>query len=90
MSAKEVKASMGYLDRPMLPVCSNCVSFASDMVLPPWMVERNKSGEGVYFKENEQYALEKHGVEKNLRCSAGGFAVKKMGSCRQFAPKGGQ
>ncbi len=89
--SKNSKLSMGYTDKPVLAICSNCKNFASEMVLAPWMVERNNSGEGVYFENDAKYTVEKHGIEKNLRCTVGGFAVKKMGSCETgFTPKEAQ
>lgn len=83
LSPKKAKENCGYKDKPVLPVCSNCRHFTSDRVLPDWMVDRNKSGEGAYFSD-EQFTVEKHGVEKNLRCKAHGFVVKKMGSCNTW------
>jgi len=56
------------------------------MVLSQWMLDCNTSGEGVYFKD-AQYTVEANGIEKNMRCSKHGFAVKKMGSCQDFTLK---
>lgn len=84
MSTKKSKEQSGYQEKPILPVCGNCQAFTSEMQLPAWMEERNRSGEGVYFKSGELYTIEKNGVEKNLRCSDHGFAIKKMASCNSF------
>ena len=84
MNAKKAKQYSGYNEKPNLPVCMNCQWFASEIHLPAWMEKRNKSGEGVYFTNGEMYTVEKHGVEKNLRRSAHGFAIKKMASCNSF------
>lgn len=84
MTPKKAKEYCGYQEKPAIPVCGNCQSFTSEMLLPAWMEERNKSGEGVYFSRGEMYTIEKNGVEKNLRCADHGFAVKKMASCNSF------
>lgn len=32
-------------------------------------------------------SMEPYPVETNLRCSIGGFAVRKMGTCNEWSPK---
>ena len=49
------------------------------------MVERNQSGAGVYIVGGE-YTVEKHGVEKNIRCTKYGFVVKKTAYCNGHEP----
>lgn len=71
------KTKRGYREKP--DTCANCEYLDSEIMLPAWMAERNK-------RDLEQgrwpsYDIEKHGVEKKLRCSSGGFAVKKMATC---------
>lgn len=76
MTPKKAKEYSGYQEKPVLPVCWNCQAFTSEMQLPAWMEERNRSG--------ERYTIEENGIEKNLRCSDHGFAIKKMASCNSF------
>ena len=80
----KLKAEVGYSEKPVLPICSNCVEFTSDRVLPEWMIERNASEMGRLDDPDNQYTVEKNGVEKNLRCTRHGFAVKKMASCNKL------
>lgn len=78
----EARAAQQYVASPVLPTCGNCANFCSDKKLPAWMERDKKSYDGT------PYTVEAHGVETNLRCGIGGFAVKKMGSCTQFKAKG--
>ncbi|MFA5900463.1 MAG: hypothetical protein WC829_15295 [Hyphomicrobium sp.] len=73
----DTKKNQNY--QPKGPTCATCNNLQSEMVLPTWMQEENdKPTRGncgaIWF-------VEKHGVEKNMRCSIGGFAVKKQGCC---------
>lgn len=77
----------GYQEKPPAKQCNTCVDFACDRLLPKWMEERNASGEGVYCERGTLYTVERHGVEKNLRCARHGFAVKKMARCGDWRPK---
>lgn len=79
---KELKASWGYTEKPALPICSNCKHFRSELVLPAWIVERNKSAD-----ENDKFTVERHGVEKNMNCNLHKFPVKKTASCYLFTKK---
>lgn len=74
----EAKASQNY--RPKAHNCGDCANLRSDMVLSQWMIDSNARGSGVY-------TAEKHGVEKNIRCGIGGFAVKKGGICGSHKAK---
>lgn len=85
MSLKDTKAACGYQDKPFQKTCSNCAAFTSERVLSSWMIKRNASGQGVYLaNDNEPYTAEKHGTEKNMRCTAHGFAVKKTALCNDW------
>jgi hypothetical protein len=77
----EAKAAQKYSPSLVLPTCNNCVNFTADRVLPEWMIKSNER------YSNSEFTLEKHGVQKNLRCGIGGFAVKKMGSCNLFVAR---
>jgi len=61
----EARVSQGY--RETSRNCGNCAHRALDMVLPDC---------GATF-----YSIERYGVEKNKRCSIGGFAIKNKATC---------
>lgn len=85
MSAQSIaKAAQGYKDKPLVRTCATCAHFLSDMKLPEWMVDRNaiRAAQGARPFYDDSYA-----IEKNKRCGIGGFAVKKMGTCKQFKAK---
>lgn len=89
ISAK--KAECGYEDKPVNRMCSNCAHFTLDRVLTPWMPESNarRIAEPGRFQTNpEPYTVEKNGVEKNMRCTRNGFAVKKMARCGDWEAGG--
>lgn len=71
------KAECGYEDKPVNRMCSNCAHFAIDRVLTPFMLEINASRPN----RTDHYTVERHGVDKNMRCTRNGFAVKKMARC---------
>ena len=62
-----------YIDKCIPMVCGNCTSFTSDKV---------QTCEPTTWKPEGWWS------EKNMRCSIGGFAVKKTGTCNlhTFAP----
>lgn len=87
MSAQSIaKAAQGYEPKPVPNVCSRCEHFESDRLLPEWMIESNAKAKGSRLGA-PQYTLAENGIEKNLRCTLGGFDVKKMGTCREFRLK---
>ena len=55
------------------PNCGDCAHITSDMVMPAWMIESGIKGD--------------FSIEKNIRCSLGGFAVKKMAICSHHTTK---
>ena len=75
----EAKDRQGYVAKVIPSTCSNCAHFHSELALPSWMAERNS----IYASSTgySPYTVERHGIESNLRCNIGGFAVKKMGGC---------
>lgn len=77
----EAKEAQGYT--LFQSVCGNCKSYTSEMVLPAWMARRN--AENVEIGREPEYKLSNHGVEKNMRCGIGGFAVKKNATCSLFS-----
>ena len=64
----EAKEKQGYTPKAIPQTCANCASFQMDVVDVPGW-DGKPSG---YKKET------------NLKCSIGGFAVKKMGTCDEF------
>lgn len=76
------KAAQGYEDKPLSRTCGNCAHFTSDMVLSDWCVKVN--AQDVALGRSETYG-DDNKREKNLRCDFGGFAVKKMATCNEFA-----
>jgi hypothetical protein len=86
MSAQsDAKAAQGYVAKPVPSTCGNCARFAYDLLLPIWAAKEKAAGRKDW--EGVEYTIEEYGVEKNLRCTLGSFAVKKMATCNQFAPK---
>lgn len=77
MSIKKAKESCGYEAKPFRQQCGNCGSFRSDFVIPEWAIrntiDRSKFENGTFAKQ-----------EKNLRCAAYGFAVKKTALCKMW------
>lgn len=67
--------------------CLSCAHFMSDLVLPKWMQEHNSTIDAGLIRAGVRYSVSAHGVEKNLRCSIGGFAVKKTASCDRYEVK---
>lgn len=65
--------------------CGNCVHLTSETVLPKWAVELNED----YERRGREpvYRLPAYGVEKNIRCGIGGFAIKKTAVCNEYKPE---
>lgn len=78
---KQAKAHCGYEERPVHQTCGNCGAFSSELALTARMVGK------VHWLTKEPYTVEKNGVEKNLRCSDHGFAVKKTANCKLWRAK---
>ena len=90
----EAQAAQGYVAKPEPSTCINCAHFKSERVLPSWMVRDNVAGKKPWpgFGEKnppDRYTVEVNGVEKNMRCGVGGFAVKKTATCNEFKRKDG-
>jgi len=93
----EAKEKQRYSPNPILAICDNCHHMTSEMLLPAWMVKANAESQAKIDEmkaigtEARLYRVTFYGDEekreKNLRCDLGGFAVKKMGSCVDFANK---
>lgn len=77
----EKKAACGYIPKCVPSTCSNCAGYTAERVFPEWMEQSNAR------RGRADYTIEEHGIEKNLRCTRHGFAVKKMGVCNDWAPK---
>jgi len=73
----DAKKAQDYVDKHQPGVCGRCVHMTRESVLPAWMAEQNKV-------VSDKWNVATYGVEKNRRCTIGGFAVKKMGSCNRF------
>ena len=66
------------------PRCGTCRRFTSDSVPIKWMVERNDEFVNAGRPAPYDLTLPANQKEGNLRCSIGGFAVKKMGYCNRY------
>lgn len=80
---QDAKRAQNYM--PKGPTCAGCNNMQSDKVLPAWMRQQNLDDE-----ENGRelsWNIGVHGIEKNLRCGIGGFAVKKQGCCDLWSRK---
>ena len=73
MSKKsEAKEKQGYVAKPVPKPCMNCANFLFDRVQVRLGTSWHPEG---WFED------------KNMRCSLGGFAVKKMGTCNEWRAK---
>lgn len=80
----DAKAAQRYEAKPVPATCGNCKHMTKDMALSGWMVKENaKSAE----RGCQQLYGDGYKREKNLRCSVGGFAVKKTAACSCFERK---
>lgn len=91
MASKQLKAKaeQGYRTEPQN--CGNCAHKTSEVKLPEWMIKRNEeraadaeAGRSSYGRE---YTVERDGIERNVRCGIGGFAVKKTATCNSWTAK---
>jgi hypothetical protein len=81
----EAKAHQGYDPKPVPNTCANCGHFATTRELPKWEVKRNREESAAGHRP--RYTIAIHGVEVKPRCTLGGFAVRKSGTCNEFASK---
>jgi len=79
----EAKAKQGYTEA--VNNCGNCKHLQSDLVLTAWMSKKNADYLSKY--ETPPFNIEKHGIEKNIRCGIGGFKAKKTAFCKQWEMK---
>lgn len=82
MASKQAKAKevQGYEQKPNPKTCINCRHYEFDMEIPLWQRMANDKQPGRY-----DFAL--NAFPHNLRCALGGFAVKKMATCKEFERK---
>lgn len=78
----DAKAAQGYVAKAVPSTCGNCAHYASDMALSPYFAKRAAKGEKDW--DGSEYTVERYGVEKNRRCTLGGFAVGKTATCSQY------
>lgn len=81
----EAKAEQNYRKTP--DTCSNCGNFSSELVPVAWMARSNADNEAAGYKPRYNLALRASQNETNLRCTLGGFAVKKTATCDQHVLK---
>jgi len=74
----EAKERQQYTPKLIPNTCGNCAHFACDIALPDWMERQNSVKPG-------RWDIADYGQEGNKRCTLGGFAVKKAGSCAEWA-----
>lgn len=68
------KQQQGYSTEPTN--CGNCKHRSCVKELPSWMI-----GDRIYDTE---IGRQRHSIEKNQRCTIGGFAVKKTARCNMW------
>ena len=68
----EAKKRQRYIPKYQPQVCGNC---------------RNFTCASVQIAEGTSWQPEGWWQDKNLRCTIGGFAVKKLGTCNEWTPK---
>jgi hypothetical protein len=80
----DAKAAQCYVAKPVPSTCGNCAHLKSEMALSPWRELDNERaisfGKRLPWGDSDKF-------EKNLRCTLGSFATKKMATCNQFAPE---
>lgn len=75
MSAQSnAREKQGYTAKAIPMTCGNCAHFLSERV------NKNAAFMG-------QSGVSEYWENINMRCGIGGFAVKKMGTCNEFAGK---
>lgn len=84
LSPKKAKEHCGYDPKPVPRACGSCGAFAVDIELPDWCKKENERHADV--PRYSPYTAERHGIEKNLRCTDHGFATKKKATCRLWRP----
>lgn len=95
MTPKEAKERCGYQAKPVHPACANCGAFASDLQVPAWMVGefeqegvlRIHAGASMRIYKDLAEVPDHLKVEKNLRCTDHGFAIKKTAVCALHRPR---
>lgn len=70
----KAKAAQGYVDKAIPSTCATCAKFRFDLV------DANAAHNAKYETKYPPYF-----VSKNMRCEIGGFAVKKLGTCNEWA-----
>lgn len=78
----EAKEAQGYTTAANN--CGNCANMTSERALPAWIVRENEERSRVGMRP---HSVEIFGVEKNLRCGIGGFAINKTATCAKHMPK---
>lgn len=78
--SKQANARLQQRYRTDADTCANCAFFKRALELPAWMKDENARRQAA--GRSAEYGDE-HRREKNLRCSLGGFAVKKTAVCEQ-------
>lgn len=74
----EAKNHQGYEEKA--PTCTSCKYFSCEKSLSKWQIESNAKG-------TSSWDAEKNGIERNIRCGKGGFAVKKQAICNCYEGK---
>ena len=73
---EQKKQAQGYVAKYEAPICGNCSNMTFDEEFPAWVKRENPN-----LSDAELFGKGYLKYETNLRCSIGGFAVKKQGSC---------
>lgn len=81
----KAKDTQGYDPKPQPAICSRCAHYQSEKKLPAWMEQAKADGEKHWH--GRAYSIELDGIEGNLRCGLGGFAIKKTATCQKFERK---
>lgn len=65
--------------------CWNCAHLTYDLVMPEWMLAENE--ENLARGWGERYGDDRKQA-KNMKCSLGQFAVRKVAVCDEWAERG--
>ena len=77
--SKQSDAKLAQNYQPKGPTCAGCNNLQSEKVLLSWQITQNESLAKI--KKADRWTLAEHGIEKNIRCGIGWFAVRKQGCC---------
>lgn len=82
----EARKAQGYTLK--LKTCADCQHFTSERVPIKWKVDINREIDKGYHPYRSKYDLDHPSNQREIkmRCTLGGFAVKRAACCDKFEP----